>query len=58
MESAVHVGIREGHQVLVLMAGWRLVVPQDRDKRKHINMQITCNTNLNSTPVCPSCVHM
>ena len=34
MESAIHVGIGEGHQVLVLMTGWTLVVPEERDRNR------------------------
>ena len=57
MESAIHVGIWEGNQVLVLMTGWTLVATQTRDRRKCIKW-ITSNSNLNSSPVCPSYVHM
>ena len=26
MESSIHVGVGEGHQVLVLMAGWMIMM--------------------------------
>ena len=55
MESAVHVGIREGHHVLVPMAAVREVVVSWMKHRQIILRFI----HLNSGPVSPSCVcHM